>query len=493
MLGCHTIKHWSSTQTSVALSSGEAEFAGVIRGAGQGLGYQALLKDLGIDAPLRVWTDSSAAIGICSRQGLGKLRHLDTHTLWIQQAVRLGRVDLRKVDGEVNPADLLTKHSLSRERLEALVKLHGCEYIGGRADSAPQAREGASSKTTMASATSSSGVVGAVDGHERQPIMPHNSLSQHELDRDYPSIVPPEDDRLDDIVNDSDDKVFQAGLREAEKIRQTMRVQGRRRRPLKSNATHGTLSLCVEANTTTTTTARSLQPSESQVKHACAERAGTSFGNDVAPLRECNALRVRRLVSAGGVWQRQARRTARERTTTTTTTYNNDHNHDTTTDASGSTRAASASASTQTASPSTRPLRTTTEETGPVEESAGALCRFPRGQRWSADDRLQGSNTGDDNFGINFGFSVEATTSSSLCRRRSVWQKSLPDASTTSTTTTGSDQLIGQRHGIDVGKCDGRFDGVKMRPYRHTLSCRRSECYFSMHVPLCSSARFCET
>jgi hypothetical protein len=86
-----------------------------------------LLKDLGIKAPLRVWTDSSAAIGICSRQGLGKLRHLDTHTLWIQQAVRIGRVDLRKVDGEVNPPDLLTKHSLSRERLEALVRFHGCE------------------------------------------------------------------------------------------------------------------------------------------------------------------------------------------------------------------------------------------------------------------------------------------------------------------------------------------------------------------------------
>ena len=99
MLGSHTIKHWSSTQTSVALSSGEAEFAGVIRGAGQGLGYQALLTDLGIEVPPRVWTDSSAGIGICSRQGLGKLRHLDTYTLWIQQAVRIGRVDLRKVDG----------------------------------------------------------------------------------------------------------------------------------------------------------------------------------------------------------------------------------------------------------------------------------------------------------------------------------------------------------------------------------------------------------
>ena len=67
---------------------------------------------------MRVWTDSSAAIGICNRQGLGKLRHLDTHTLWIQQAVRLGRVDLRKVAGEVNPADLFTKHSLSKLRVE---------------------------------------------------------------------------------------------------------------------------------------------------------------------------------------------------------------------------------------------------------------------------------------------------------------------------------------------------------------------------------------
>ena len=113
MFGRHTMKHWSSTHASTALSSGEAEFNGVVRGSGQGLGYQSLLADLGIPIPLRVWTDSSAAIGICNRQGLGKLRHLDTRTLWIRQAVRLGRVDLRKVVGEDNPADLFTKHSLS--------------------------------------------------------------------------------------------------------------------------------------------------------------------------------------------------------------------------------------------------------------------------------------------------------------------------------------------------------------------------------------------
>ena len=159
------MKHWSSTQTSTALSSREAEFAGVIRGSGQGLGYQALLEDLGIKAPLRVWTDSSAAIGICSRQGLGKMRHLDTHTLWIQQAVRSRRIDLRKVKGEENPADLLTKHSLTKAKLEYLVTFFGCGYCEGRPLSAPQLKRGKSTKLTLAKAA---GEVEAVNGGDAE-------------------------------------------------------------------------------------------------------------------------------------------------------------------------------------------------------------------------------------------------------------------------------------------------------------------------------------
>ena len=120
VLGKHTIKHWSSTHPRVSLSSGEAEFYGVVRGTGQGLGYQSLLRNLGLTIPLRVWTDSSAALGICSRQGLGKLRHLDTHTLWVQPAARSKRIELKKAMGEENPADILTKHSLSKERLASL-------------------------------------------------------------------------------------------------------------------------------------------------------------------------------------------------------------------------------------------------------------------------------------------------------------------------------------------------------------------------------------
>ena len=62
----------------VTLSSGEAEFYGLVKASGAGLGHQSLLKDLGLDVPLCVWTDASAALGLATRSGLGKLRHLET-------------------------------------------------------------------------------------------------------------------------------------------------------------------------------------------------------------------------------------------------------------------------------------------------------------------------------------------------------------------------------------------------------------------------------
>ena len=57
LIGSHIIKTWSSTQASLALSSGEAEYYGVVRATGVGLGHQALMRDAGIRLPLRVWTD----------------------------------------------------------------------------------------------------------------------------------------------------------------------------------------------------------------------------------------------------------------------------------------------------------------------------------------------------------------------------------------------------------------------------------------------------
>ena len=107
LLGRHLLKSWSSTQASVSLSSGEAEFYGVVMAAGITLGFQALLRDVGHALPVRVWTDSSATLGICGRQGLGKLRHLDTHYLWVQQKVRTGAIELLKVRGKKTPRTFL--------------------------------------------------------------------------------------------------------------------------------------------------------------------------------------------------------------------------------------------------------------------------------------------------------------------------------------------------------------------------------------------------
>eukprot|EP00969_Alexandrium_andersonii_P171291 7572134-Alexandrium_andersonii.AAC.1 len=38
----HAIKHWSTTQKTIDLSSGEAELAGIVKGAAEGLGLAAI-------------------------------------------------------------------------------------------------------------------------------------------------------------------------------------------------------------------------------------------------------------------------------------------------------------------------------------------------------------------------------------------------------------------------------------------------------------------
>jgi hypothetical protein len=229
MLGEHVLKHWSSTQASVTLSSGEAEFNGVVRGSGQGLGSQALLKDLGTELPLRVWTDSTAAIGICSRQGLGKLRHLDTHTLWVQQAVRTGRIELKKILGTENPADLMTNHMCSGETLRQLVALFGCEYVGGRAESAPNLKRGDSDKVTMADTDIQNVESESNNNVDKQTArMPHLEMKRAELDAAFPISDAVEKDGLEDL--EWPDPMLDHGMKLAKTVQQQMIKTGRTRR-----------------------------------------------------------------------------------------------------------------------------------------------------------------------------------------------------------------------------------------------------------------------
>ena len=141
MLGQHLIKSWSTTQGPISLSSGEAEFYGVVKASSVALGYQAMMEDLGLRMAVRVWTDSTATMGICGRRGLGKLRHIDTQCLWIQQKVRRKDIELRKIRGEMNPADLFTKHLPGEDKIKSLVKLLSCEFREGRAATAPKLRD----------------------------------------------------------------------------------------------------------------------------------------------------------------------------------------------------------------------------------------------------------------------------------------------------------------------------------------------------------------
>ena len=125
------MKTWSSTQASIAQSSGEAEYYALVRAASEALGMQSIMRDLGWDCKIRLLVDSSAAKSIASRTGLGKLRHLEIKFLWLQECVRRGKVVLSKVRGDINPADVLTKPK-SLEDMRLLLNFSCLDWCDGR-------------------------------------------------------------------------------------------------------------------------------------------------------------------------------------------------------------------------------------------------------------------------------------------------------------------------------------------------------------------------
>jgi hypothetical protein len=135
--GVHLLKHWATTQKVVTLSSAEAELTGIVKGAGEALGLKSLAGDLGIDLSLEVHADSAAAIGICRRAGIGRVRHLAVGQLWAQERLRMKDFRLFKVKGQENPADVLTKH-LGRDILDGHLVRMGTARWPGRPKAAPQ-------------------------------------------------------------------------------------------------------------------------------------------------------------------------------------------------------------------------------------------------------------------------------------------------------------------------------------------------------------------
>ena len=130
--GKHLVRCSSTTQGVIALSSGESEFYGGVKSASIGLGIASMLADMGMKMakPLELKLDATAGLGIASRRGAGRIRHIHTPSPWLQKAVADGRVQVSKIAGDVNPADLGTKY-LDRKSIEKIWQQCGFVLLQG--------------------------------------------------------------------------------------------------------------------------------------------------------------------------------------------------------------------------------------------------------------------------------------------------------------------------------------------------------------------------
>ena len=130
-LGKNTIRTTCKSQAVIALSSGEAEYYGLVSGLCQGLGEQSTLHDWGITIPMIGFMDATTGLAIGSRHGLGKVKHIDTVFLWAQEVVTSGRAKLYKKPTADMLADLFTK-PLEAQRMLMLLSRMGYSFVEGR-------------------------------------------------------------------------------------------------------------------------------------------------------------------------------------------------------------------------------------------------------------------------------------------------------------------------------------------------------------------------
>ena len=99
----------SRGQASVALSSCEAEVMAASEGIKEALLLQEVLMFVGLGHyEIEVKVDSSAAHAFFHRRGVGRMKHIDSRILWLQDLIAAGGARLRKIPRTQNLADMLT-------------------------------------------------------------------------------------------------------------------------------------------------------------------------------------------------------------------------------------------------------------------------------------------------------------------------------------------------------------------------------------------------
>ena len=68
--------------------------------------------------------------------GVGKIRHLETTDLWVQEVARSGRVALVMIPGVDNPADVLTRF-VDKPLMQNMLTKMGMLELKGRAKCTP--------------------------------------------------------------------------------------------------------------------------------------------------------------------------------------------------------------------------------------------------------------------------------------------------------------------------------------------------------------------
>jgi hypothetical protein len=131
------IHHWSKSQANVALSSGEAELNGCVKTVAEMVGLLELLVEVQHEYSSPVLKiDASACKGILLRRGVGRLKHLSTKQMWVQEAICTYGIVVEKIPRALNCADMLT-HSLSYRMFSPILMQLGCRCYNPEQTSEP--------------------------------------------------------------------------------------------------------------------------------------------------------------------------------------------------------------------------------------------------------------------------------------------------------------------------------------------------------------------
>ena len=103
------------SQVCVTTSSGESEYYSGCAGVAESILINTCLGFFGVVIRIAWHADSTVALAISERSGVGRFKHLAVRALWLQGLVSSDEVIPTKQPTHTNPADLNTKvHGPSR-------------------------------------------------------------------------------------------------------------------------------------------------------------------------------------------------------------------------------------------------------------------------------------------------------------------------------------------------------------------------------------------